>query len=49
MKVKVITTFRDKDNFSVIYLENTVVDFEEERAKKLIARKLVEEVKPKKK
>lgn len=54
MKVKVIQEFRDKFNYNTVYKVGEVYEFEEERAKDILARKLgvedkVKEVKPKKK
>ena len=36
MKVKVIRTFRDKDNFDLIYNVGEILDLDDERAKELI-------------
>lgn len=45
MKVKVIHEFADKDDFSKKYEVGEDVEFEDERAKNLIVRGLVEELK----
>ena len=50
MKIKVVSEFYDKFHTSTLYKEGEVVDFDEARAKDIIARKLgvkVEEEKPK--
>ena len=47
MKVKVKSVFRDKDNYDRVYQVGEDVEFEDERAKDLISRKLAEEVKSK--
>ena len=50
MKIEVKQQFRDINDFSKIYTPGEIVDFEEERAKNIIALKLgvaVEKPKPK--
>lgn len=54
MKVKVIQEFRDKFNYNKVFEVGNVYEFEDARAKDILARKLgvedkVKEVKPKKK
>nr|DAP88717.1 MAG TPA: hypothetical protein [Caudoviricetes sp.] len=49
MKVKVIRTFRDKDNFDLIYNVGEILDLDDERAKELIELNLVEKPRERKK
>lgn len=49
MKVKVIRTFRDKDNFDLIYNVGETLDLDDERAKELIELNLVEKPRDRKK
>lgn len=49
MKVKVIRTFRDKDNFDLIYNVGEILDLDDERAKELIELNLVEKARERKK
>lgn len=44
MKVKVVNEFRDKDNFSRLYVAGSIVDFEESRVDSLKELGLVEDV-----
>jgi len=46
VKIKVLVPFRDKFNESVIFKVGEELDFETERAKDVVARKLVEYVIP---
>lgn len=49
MKVKVIRTFRDKDNFDLIYNVGEILDLDDERSKELIELNLVEKPRERKK
>lgn len=49
MKVKVIRTFRDKDNFDLIYNVGEILDLDDERAKELIELNLVKKPRERKK
>lgn len=48
MKVTVTQEFRDKNNYATVYGVGNVYEFEEARAKNIIARGLGVEVKPEK-
>lgn len=48
MKVEILKEFRDKNNFSKTYSVGKTYDFEDNRAKELIQRGLVGEVKSRK-
>lgn len=45
MKVRVLIEFRDKDDYAKIYTANSVVEFDKDRSRELLALGLVEEVK----
>lgn len=47
MKIKVIKPFRDINNISIAFQVGSIVEFEEERARRIIAYGLGEEVKAK--
>lgn len=49
MKVKVIRTFRDKDNFDLIYNVGEILDLDDDRARELIELNLVEKPRERKK
>lgn len=49
VKVKVNTTFHDKNNFGVVYAAGQVFDFEDSRAGELMELGLVEKFKEEKK
>jgi hypothetical protein len=44
MNVKIVKTFRDKDNFSIIYAEGTTISVSPERGKYIVALGLAEEI-----
>lgn len=44
MKVKVLQSFRDKDNFAKAYSAGEVIDIDENRAEHLISINIVEKV-----
>lgn len=47
MKVLIKTEFRDKDNYLVVYKPGHTVEFEDDRAKRIIALGYADEIKPK--
>lgn len=49
MKVKVIRTFRDKDNFDLIYNVGEILDLDDDRARELIELNLVKKPRERKK
>jgi hypothetical protein len=45
MKVRVLIEFRDKDDYAKVYAANSVVEFDKDRSRELLALGLVEELK----